>query len=220
MISFFKIMLCIFILLFGCSSHLSAIPAKFNIYLHSGITFPTTPGYFADFYPPDFNIGGGVGYQLSERLTLQLTFSHYIYYPRQQYWKYIYIGDSETPVPLPGKGLYCGNHFYSFYDFFSSLKFKPWHRRLAPYMVAGFGATYRRHVVGGYVGLDGERLYVGKSIFYIATGGFGVEYKLKRNIGIFLEATYIYSFWKIREKNRGNIPLKIGIIKYINSKRK
>ena len=208
-----KFIVCVLASIMGCGFLIAEKKSKFSLFVYSGASVPAYPEGFNNFYNSSFNVGTGFGVALSSRLTFQAAANFYCFYPREAYSKYIYFGDSR--IELPGKGFYQGDHFFAFYNIFAELKFAMNNRRFSPYLITGAGASVRRRVVGGYIGIDGSYLDIGTSVFYSVEGGIGLEYHIDKEITFFLEAATTYSFFKKEGGNAGVIPLKIGIIHHL-----
>lgn len=184
--------------------------SRINFILHSGVSFITynTTATFK----PAANIGCGLSYRLSKIMSLVFYFKHYLFYPKYKYSWFLYWGDSPIPVKLE-EPFYMGDLTYEFYDFLLEvkLKHKPLTNRLNFYSIAGAGVSYRREASEWSVGIYGRKIYYAESIFWLVSAGLGLEYDVNRNIDIFLEASYNYCFLKMRDKNTGVFPVKIGL---------
>ena len=118
-------------------------------------------------------------------------------------------GDSPIPIKLETP-FYMGDFTDEFYDFILNVKLK--HKKLTNrlnfYSIAGAGATYRRDAVAWSIGIYGRQIYYAKSILWLVSAGLGLEYDVNRNIDIFIEGNFSYSFF--RQQNAKVIPVKIG----------
>ena len=181
--------------------------SRINFILHSGLSFnPATT-----FYNPAVITGFGFSYRLSKTVSLILYFKHNHFIPKEKnkYTWFMYIEGSPYPVRLE-EPFYRGDRTDEFYDLLLNVKLK--HKKLTNrlnfYSLAGLGATYRREAVGWSVGIHDSQTYYAESILWLVSAGLGLEYDLNRNIDIFLEGSYNYSFFKTI--NARIIPVKVG----------
>jgi hypothetical protein len=181
--------------------------SRINFLLHTGLSFNTD----TTFYRPAVITGFGFSYRLSKMLSLILYFKHNIFIPKEKKkWAwFMWIGDSPYPVKLE-EPFYRGDLTDEFYDLLLDVKLK--HKKLTNrlnfYSVAGLGATYRKEVVGWGIGIYGRQIYYAESILWLVSAGLGLEYDVNRNIDIFIEGSFNYSFF--REFSAKVIPVKIG----------
>jgi len=125
----------------------------------------------------------------------------------------MYIEGYPYPVRLE-EPYYQGDRTDEFYDLLLDVKLK--HKKLTNrlnfYSVAGLGATYRREATGWGIGIYGRKIYYSESILWLVSAGLGIEYDVNRNMDIFLEGSYNYSFFNNGEVNINArvIPVKIG----------
>jgi hypothetical protein len=204
----------IFCLLFSLIAITGKLTAKKNsrikVFASTGVSFPVYPAWFASDRKPAVNVGFGLELNLSPRLIVRECFNFYTYYPREDYIKTIWFGDLE--IELPGKGIYCGDHFFSSYDLWVDLKYILMKKgRISYYIAAGGGVCLLHYVSGWYIGIDGDRNYTSSALHALICCGIGVSFKLSESIDIFLEANYRYNFFRNDDPNRGTIPLRIGI---------
>ena len=182
--------------------------SRINFILHSGISFNPAN----TFYNPAIITGCGFSYRLSRTVSLILYFKHNHFIPKEKnkYTWFLYIGDSPIPVRLKEPS-YQGDRTDEFYDLLLNVKLK--HKKLTNrlnfYSVAGFGATYRREASEWSIGIHGRKIYYAESLLWLVSAGLGLEYELNRNIDIFLEGSYNYSFFKTI--NARIIPVKFGV---------
>ena len=188
--------------------------SRISVFAFSGISFPVYPYWFASDRKPAVNLGLGLELKISPRLFIRENFNFYSYYPQEDYYKSIWIGDTE--IELPGNGIYRGDHFFSSYDLWIDLKYiLKENRRVSYYVAAGGGVCFMRYVSGGYIGIDGSVNYKSIALHALISGGIGFNYKAAEGINLFLEANYRLNFYKDSNLKRGTIPLRIGISTYI-----
>ncbi len=184
--------------------------SRITLFASTGVSFPVYPGWFSNEHKAAVNVGVGLELRLSPRLIIRENFNLYSYYPREDYYKFIYFGDIE--IELPGKGIYKGDHFFLSSDLWLDLKYILIEKgRFSYYMAAGGGVCLMRYVYGGYIGIDGSETYWAMALHALISGGIGVSYKVSGSIRLFLEANYRYNFYKDSDQKRGTIPLRIGI---------
>ena len=122
----------------------------------------------------------------------------------------MWFGDTLLTLDTP---FYMGDVTYEFNDFLLNIKVK--HLRLEKrfnfYSLAGAGVSYRKEATHWSIGIYGRKIYYSKSLYILISAGLGIEYGLGRNIDIFLEGGYNYCFWRLKEKNTGVIPVKMGL---------
>jgi len=73
--------------------------------------------------------------------------------------------------------------------------------------------TYRREAVGWSISTyHGSQVEYAESILWLVSAGLGIEYDVNRNMDIFLEGSYNYSFFNNGEVNINArvIPVKVG----------
>jgi len=182
--------------------------SRINFILHSGLSFnPATT-----FYNPAVITGFGFSYRLSKTVSLILYFKHNHFIPKEKnkYTWFMYIEGSPIPVRR-NTPFYRGDFTDEFYDLLLDVKLK--HKKLTNrlnfYSVAGLGATYRRDAVGWSISIyHGRQIEYAESILWLVSAGLGLEYDVNRNIDIFLEGSYSYSFFKTI--NARIIPVKVG----------
>jgi hypothetical protein len=186
--------------------------SKINFLLHSGLSFNTA----TTFYRPAVITGFGFSYRLSKITSLILYFKHYHFIPKakNKYSWFLWIGDSPIPVRLE-EPFYMGDFTDEFYNLLLDfkLKHKKLTNRLNFYSVAGLGATYFREAVGWSISTyHGMQVEYAVSILWLVSAGLGIEYEVNRNMDIFLEGSYNYSFFNNGEVNINArvIPVKVG----------
>jgi hypothetical protein len=186
--------------------------SKINFLLHSGLSFNTA----TTFYRPAVITGFGFSYRLSKITSLILYFKHYHFIPKakNKYSWYMYIEGYPYPIRLE-EPYYQGDRTDEFYDLLLDVKLK--HKKLTNrlnfYSVAGLGATYRREAVGWSISTyHGSQVEYAESILWLVSAGLGIEYDVNRNMDIFLEGSYNYSFFNNGEVNINArvIPVKVG----------
>jgi hypothetical protein len=74
--------------------------------------------------------------------------------------------------------------------------------------VSKSGSIYLSAIVGWGIGIYGRQIYYAESILWLVSAGLGLEYDVNRNIDIFIEGSFNYSFF--REFSAKVIPVKIG----------
>jgi hypothetical protein len=201
------------IILLSCMTVLGQSTSKFKIFAYSGVTFPSYPSKgFASFFRPAQNCGVGLNYRLSPKLSLTLDFSHYQFQPKSKSgWRFDHdgYGITFTKVPFPPNFIEVD---YDRNDLLLELKLKPFQpqKRLSPYIIAGGGITYRR-IEAYQAGFKSTSWYRSNAIHYLITAGIGFDYRIDNKIDIFMETCYNFSFYDHKQKNRGVIPLKLGI---------
>ncbi len=186
--------------------------SRINFILHSGLSFNAA----TTFYRPAVISGFGLSYRLSKITSLILYFKHYHFIPKakNKYSWFLWWGDSPIPVRLE-KPFYQGDRTDEFYDLllYVKLKHKKLTNRLNFYSVAGFGATYRREAVGWSISIyHGRKIEYAESLLWLVSAGLGIEYEVNRNMDIFLEGSYNYSFFNngVVNINARVIPVKMG----------
>jgi hypothetical protein len=188
--------------------------SRISVFASSGISFPDYPGWFASDRKPAVNLGFGLELKISPRLIIRENFNFYSYYPKEDYFKSIWFGDTE--IELSGDGIYQGDHFFSSYDLWIDLKYiLKESGRFSYYVAAGGGVCYMRYVSGGYIGIGGSVNYTSIALHALISGGIGIDYKTAWGIKLFLEGNYRLNFFKDSHLKRGTIPLRLGVSKYI-----
>lgn len=184
---------------------------RFDLFVSSGMSFPSYPAIFANSRQPAFNAGCGLEWNFSSRFSLRGNYNYYCYYLKNDYSKYIRFGDSL--FELPGKGAYVGDVYYAVNDVWVDLKYRIKDiGRLSVYLLGGIGFCYIRDgsfwatTVGG-----GRKIYAAWGLMPMASGGCGINHKLYKEIRIFAELNYRRDFYKDHEKNRATFPFRIGI---------
>jgi hypothetical protein len=186
--------------------------SRINFLLHSGLSFNAA----TTFYRPAVITGFGLSYRLSKILSLIFYFKHYHFVPKEKnrYTWFMWWGDSPIPVRR-NTPFYMGDFTDEFYDLLLDVKLK--HKKLTNrlnfYSVAGLGATYRRDAVGWSISsYHGRQIEYAESILWLVSAGLGIEYDVNRNMDIFLEGSYNYSFFNNGEVNINArvIPVKVG----------
>lgn len=205
------VILCIIILTSSFNGLSSERVKRISFFLSSGVSFPSYPDRFAISRQPAFNAGCGLEWSFSSRLSLRGNYNYYCYYLKDDYSKFLWIGDSR--FELPGKGTYVGDVYYSVNDIWVDIKYRiKSFDGLSPYLIAGLGFCYIRDgsfwttTVSG-----GRKIRAAWAIMPMASAGCGMSYKLYKGIRLFAELTYRRDFYKEREKNRASFPLRIGI---------
>ncbi|MCX6584933.1 MAG: outer membrane beta-barrel protein [Candidatus Aminicenantes bacterium] len=185
--------------------------SKLNFFIHTGISIPSYPSLvFASFYDPAVNIGGGMNLQLSPKLSLTIDFNHYRFKANKIKDSHISseVGDkSFITAPLSAE---LGDVKSDFNDLVLNLKIKPFYtiKRLSPYFLAGAGVTFIK-VASYLIGNKGNDWYKSHSTRFLINAGFGLEYRISKDIDIFLEACYNYCF--LTHQHMNIIPLKLGV---------
>jgi hypothetical protein len=188
--------------------------SRISVFAFSGISFPVYPEWFASDRKPAINLGFGLELKISPRLIIRENFNFYSYYPKEDYYKSIWFGDTE--IVLSGNGIYRGDDFFTSYDLWIDLKYiLKENGRFSYYVAAGGGVCYMRYVSGGYIGIDGSMNYTSIALHSLISGGIGFDFKLTGGIKLFLEANYRLNFFKDSQLKRGNIPLRLGVSTYI-----
>jgi hypothetical protein len=204
------------IILLACMTVYGQSPSKFKIFVYSGISLPVYPSSgFSSFLRPVPNVGVGLNFKLSSKMSISLDFNRYRFKPKSKTGWDISMGESGIQFT---ENLYATGFIevdYDRNDLLLELKWSPFpiKARFSPYIIAGAGATFRRIETYqyDYYEISMLRWYKSNSVFYLAVVGLGIEYRIDDKVGIFLEACYNYSFLDQKNKNRGVIPLKLGI---------
>jgi opacity protein-like surface antigen len=174
--------------------------SKFQAFLNTGISQPITPNDFPESHHTAFAIEGGMEYALNKRLKMQLSLDYASFNHKNPY---IQVGDTKIKI----------DYLFSFYTFFSSLKFSLNKNKLSPYWIGGLGISLVRASIEYGIELGGKPYTIYDTTVHLAAaGGFGLDYRISRHIDLFFETKYIYTTFKEEDVNgAGFIPVKIGI---------
>ncbi|MCX6579809.1 MAG: hypothetical protein NT166_06455 [Candidatus Aminicenantes bacterium] len=123
------------IILLSCMTVLGQSPSKFKFFVYPGMSIASYPSIgFASFYNPAPNIGVGLNFLLTSRMSLNLDFNHYRFKANKISDWYIPSEEGETPFISASFSPELGDVKSYFNDVVLELKMKPFQikKRLCP----------------------------------------------------------------------------------------
>jgi hypothetical protein len=195
------------------------LPGKqLKLFLNTGGSFATHPESFRDDKKPCMIYGGGVGLELSKRFAVQASINYCSFYPREKYHKWMVVLD--RVYDISHLKWYKGDNFVSFYNIMVDAKYFIGRGRFSIYAIGSIGYIFQ-HWVSGWTKIIGKEEVLHKSWRGgpAAGAGLGIEYRLNKKFGVFIESQYnvfwYKSYWEKGVFNLGFAPLKVGINYYL-----
>jgi opacity protein-like surface antigen len=180
-----------------------------EIQLMGGISFPSQPTIFTDYWNFGYNLGGGFGYRFTPIFSASFLFN-YNNFPFNDDKFLRDLGIEGSGVEVDG-----GSIIIITVTAVAKARFTESYNKLSPYLVGGIGyfslTTNDMKLSYGYQSETIESEY--ESAFSFLFGG-GLEVPIGINKYFFIELNYGQGFTK--EDHTGYIPLKIGFIISLN----
>ncbi len=176
----------------------------YKLYLGSGISIPSGPETFSDYWESGYNLNAGFGYAFTSNLsaTLMINYNQFTFADEKLLED---AGLNNTGVQIDGGKTY----FWAFtanlkYNFLVSADF------ISPYVTGGAGYFGLRAdpIVLSYGSFSAATDEASESSFFVNAGA-GLEIPISQIFGFFIEANYSIGFTK--EENTNYIPLKVGL---------
>jgi len=175
-----------------------------ELYLNSGISFPSNPDEFADYWSTGFNFGGGAGYSVDPNLTLVAYFD----YNDFNFDDERFLED----YGFTGYGISITGGEASSITLSGNLKVTllPSPEPVRPYLLGGVGWTrisigdVTIYGPGGSVTVEGES----ETAFSVLLGA-GIDFTLTEGMDLFIQGGYSIAFTE--EESTEIFPVKLGI---------
>lgn len=174
-----------------------------DLYFNTGISFPISPEEFSDYWSLGFNVGGGVGYSISNMFSLRGLLDYNSFsFDEDTFLKD--LGVSGSGVTVDGLSASIFTFTVNAKSFFSSTP-----GTVAPYTTLGLGYfnLALSDVTVSYQGASQSVDFGSESGFNMIFGG-GLDFNVG-SIDIFLELDYGASFTK--GETTYYLPIKSGV---------
>ncbi len=173
--------------------------------IHTGITLPSSPAAFSDFWNPGPNVGGSVGIPVTRAFVAEVDLQ-YSRIPFDSRKLLSQLGATSSGVSVDG-----GETTIISASVNAVVRLVTDGSRVAPYFAGGFGLTRRSigdaTVAGGGASapINGDS---GTDIL-VAFGG-GLEFRVTPATGLFVDARYSIGFQA--GENLEYLPVRIGVV--------
>jgi opacity protein-like surface antigen len=180
-----------------------------EVHLIGGISFPSQPEIFTDYWNFGYNLGGGLGYRFTPIFSASVLFN-FNNFPFNDDKFLRDLGIEGSGVKVDG-----GSTIIITVTAVAKARFTESYNKLSPYLVGGIGyfsiTTSDMKLSYGFQSetIESES----ESAFSFLFGG-GLEVPIGINKYFFIELNYGQGFTK--EDHTGYIPLKIGFILSLN----
>jgi hypothetical protein len=175
-----------------------------ELYLNSGISFPSRPDEFADYWSAGFNFGGGIGHSVNPNLSLV------------GYFDFNDFGFDEDSLlrdyGLAGYGVLISGGEASSMTLSGTLKATlvtpP--AKVRPYLCGGIGISWISisDVTIYYLGESATVPGESESAFSILVGA-GIDFVIAKGMDLFIEGRYAIAFTE--GESTAILPFKLGI---------
>lgn len=180
-----------------------------EVQLIGGISFPSQPQEFNDYWRLGYNVGGGLGYRFTSLLSTSILFN-YNNFPFNDGKFFKDLGIEGYGVEAEG-----GSTIIITVTAVAKARLTGEYNKLSPYLLGGIGyfSLTATDLVLSY-GFQSETIKSeSESAFSFLFGG-GLEVPIGMNKYFFIELDYGLGFTK--EDYTGYIPVKIGFILLLN----
>jgi len=184
---------------------------RFSLFLNSGsgLLYVNDHCWEAK-YNPGIQVGCGIGYNVFNWASLELSVDYYCFRQHDKYCYTIWVFDIPIHLEEP---IYVGNATQNLVDVILKARIKPFKLgRFSPFITAGGGMSFGRYPIFFTLGMDGFNIYFNNTRFMVAYGGIGSIYTLSSRFDLFIEAGAHYRFFKKEYGTRHYLPLKVGIM--------
>jgi len=187
----------------GQQAETNAKSAEF--YFNSGISVPKSHNNFAEFYDKSFNVGFGIGYDLSPSFLIcfELAYNNFRLDGER------FINSHEN---LKGTASEGDEAIYSF-TVGTKARLSTSNDNIRPYLKVNFGFMHRKYEDLYVEAFDPDTSFVLPEDFdtsIMLHFGVGIDIKITKEFYLFGEAKLNHAFTK--EESTQYIPLKVGIL--------
>ncbi len=199
---YFTYIIICFLLVFSTQS-LAQTKASTNLFFNAGLAFPSMPKDFSNYWETGFNFGAGVGFPLSESITL-IGAIDYNTFPLNK-------DNFLKAFGLSGKGVSLTGGATSIISVSGNFKLllNITQNTVAPYVILGLGYFYLSDadVTLGYQS-HSESLKGTSESAFILLPGVGIQIPIGAT-ELFIEGRYNLAF--TNNESTAYIPIKLGI---------
>lgn len=177
---------------------------KLVLSLSGGLSFPSQPQDFSDYWNMGFNVGAGIGYSFSPSLSLGGSFD---------YSNFSFDADALLhKAGFAGYGISISGGSASIITVHANLKFSliPQGASVSPYLLGGLGffSLSASDVKVSYQGLNATVSPGSESAFSIHFGA-GLDIPIAQTTDLFLQLAYGIGFTE--DKSTNYLPVKSGV---------